>query len=133
MLFNRQGFCGQAFFTAVDIGNILMSSKTFFEFLEICNSNLFLKFIPKKLQKKIIREIQENCTYIHINEQIFDCADQKLNNILELAICGKANTIISFNKKLLSPLNPYRGIKILSPIEFLESERQFWLKNAHVL
>jgi putative PIN family toxin of toxin-antitoxin system len=42
------------------------------------------------------------------------------NRILECAIEGKAQYLISGDRKHLSPLKEYQGIKILSPAEFLK-------------
>ncbi len=41
------------------------------------------------------------------------------NRILECAVEGKAQYIVSGNKQHLLPLKEYEGIKILSPAEFL--------------
>ena len=42
------------------------------------------------------------------------------NKVLECAVGGKAQYIISGDKRHLLPLKEYQGIKILSPAEFLE-------------
>jgi len=42
------------------------------------------------------------------------------NRILECAIEGKVQCLISGDRKHLLPLKEYRGIKILSPAEFLK-------------
>jgi len=42
------------------------------------------------------------------------------NRVLECAVEGKAQYIISGDKRHLLPLREYQGIKILSPAEFLE-------------
>lgn len=54
-----------------------------------------------------------------IDEQILDCPDPKDNKFLELAVCGKADYIIASDKKHLLKMNPYRGIQILSPAEYM--------------
>ena len=46
--------------------------------------------------------------------------DEDDNRILECAIEGKAEYIISGDEHHLLPLNEYQGIKILSPAEFLK-------------
>ena len=47
------------------------------------------------------------------------CADPKVNPILECALSGKARWIVTGDKDLLS-LDPFRGIRIMAPREFLE-------------
>ena len=51
---------------------------------------------------------------------ITDCRDDKDNKFLELAVCGKADGIITGDKDLLA-LHPYRGIPIVTPIDFLKN------------
>lgn len=51
--------------------------------------------------------------------KINDCRDEKDNMILEAAVYGNADFIISGDEDLLV-LNPYRWIHILSPNEFIK-------------
>lgn len=53
-------------------------------------------------------------------QKITDCRDPKDNKFLEAAVAGEADYLVSGDDDLLS-LNPYRGIPILSPAEFLET------------
>lgn len=55
-----------------------------------------------------------------VNEQINECRDPKDNKYLELAVAGEVECIITGDEDLLV-LNPFRGIKILTVQEFLES------------
>ncbi len=49
--------------------------------------------------------------------------DEPDNRILECAVSAKADFIVSGDIKHLQPLEEYRGIKILSPSEFLRMSR----------
>ena len=51
--------------------------------------------------------------------KISDCRDAKDNMILEAAVYGNANFIISGDEDLLT-LNPYRWINILNPVAFIK-------------
>lgn len=53
-------------------------------------------------------------------QKITACRDPKDNKFLEAAVAGEADYLVSGDDDLLS-LNPYRGIPILSPAEFLET------------
>lgn len=55
---------------------------------------------------------------IEVTVAITDCRDVKDNKFLELAATGRADYIISGDQDLLV-LNPFRGILILTPREFL--------------
>lgn len=70
---------------------------------------------------QIIDEIREAATLV-IPHQILSVIkrDEDDNRILECALEGNAQYIISGDKRHLLPLKDYRGIKILSPSEFLK-------------
>jgi uncharacterized protein len=55
---------------------------------------------------------------VDISETINICRDPKDNMLLELAISGKANVIVSGDSDLLV-LHPFRDIAILQPQVFL--------------
>lgn len=55
---------------------------------------------------------------IEVTEEVRECRDAKDNKFLELAQSGRADHIISGDGDLLV-LNPFRGILILTPREFL--------------
>ncbi|MCU1267062.1 MAG: PilT protein domain protein [Acidobacteria bacterium] len=55
---------------------------------------------------------------IEIRERVSDCRDENDNKFLELALSGKADCIISGDDDLLV-LNPYRGVSIINPRDFL--------------
>jgi putative PIN family toxin of toxin-antitoxin system len=70
---------------------------------------------------QIIDEIREAATLV-IPHQILSVIkrDEDDNRILECALEGNAQYIISGDKRHLLPLKDYRGMKILSPSEFLK-------------
>jgi uncharacterized protein len=49
-----------------------------------------------------------------------DCSDPDDNRVLECALQGEAQFIVTGDKHLLD-LDPYRGIRILKPKDFLEA------------
>ena len=55
---------------------------------------------------------------VDISTQVDACRDPDDNILLALAVDGKADTIVSGDKDLLE-LNPFRGIPIIKPAEFL--------------
>ncbi len=69
----------------------------------------------------ILEAIREISIFVSPS-QIFSVIkeDDADNRILECAVEGKAKYIISGDKRHLLPLKRYRGIKILSPKDFLE-------------
>jgi putative PIN family toxin of toxin-antitoxin system len=74
-----------------------------------------------KISDNQIKEIEELIlTHGFLAETpgiIFDCRDSKDNFILEMAVNGKANIILTGDEDLLI-LNPYRNIKIIKYSDF---------------
>jgi len=55
---------------------------------------------------------------VQISERIAACRDPKDDKFLELAVNGRADIIVSGDADLLA-LNPFRGIPILAPAQFV--------------
>lgn len=76
---------------------------------------------------QIINEIRETTTLVIPNQTLSVIKkDEGDNRVLECAVEGKAQYIISGDKSHLLPLKEYQGIKILSPDQFL---REMEYKN----
>ena len=56
---------------------------------------------------------------IEINKTIVVCRDPKDDKLLELAVCGDADFLVTGDKDLLV-LNPFRGVEIITPREFFD-------------
>ncbi|MCG2790999.1 MAG: putative toxin-antitoxin system toxin component, PIN family [Actinomycetia bacterium] len=98
--------------------------------LEILISEAIISEVAEVLRKKfnwkswrisqIIDEIRETATLIIPNQTLsMTKKDEDDNRILECAVEGKVQYIVSGDKQHLLPLKEYQGVKILSPAEFL--------------
>lgn len=98
--------------------------------LEILISEAIIAEVAEVLRKKfnwkswqisqIIDEIRETATLIIPNQTLsITKKDEDDNRILECAVEGKVQYIVSGDKQHLLPLKEYQGVKILSPAEFL--------------
>jgi putative PIN family toxin of toxin-antitoxin system len=95
-----------------------------------CISLQILKEIERILQKKLlwdntktesaVRQIRNFSEMVHPKERLAVIADDPDNRILECAVEGQAEFIISGDKHLLN-LKAYQGIAIVTPVNFLES------------
>jgi predicted nucleic acid-binding protein len=63
----------------------------------------------------MLGRIAEMVTILHA---VHDCRDVKDNQILEVAVNGQAQIMVTGDEDLLV-LNPFRGISILRPADFL--------------
>ncbi len=55
---------------------------------------------------------------VWIDLTVRDCRDMKDNKFLEVALCGRAELLVTGDLDLLC-LHPWRGIAILSPADYL--------------
>ena len=55
---------------------------------------------------------------VDVTERVAECRDPKDDRFLELAVSGNATCIVSGDSDLLV-LNPFRGVAILTPKEFI--------------
>jgi len=66
----------------------------------------------------MLNDIEKEALFIEPVVKISECRDPKDNKFLELAVAGNAYCIVTGDKDLLV-LTPFRGIKIISPGDFL--------------
>ena len=109
----------KAFDIGINQGAILFSSPTFTELEEVLSRNKFDQYISHEERKQFLTSFILDSTPVEISETISECRDPKDNKFLELAVCGKADFIISGDEDLLV-LNPFRNIQILTPDSFLK-------------
>jgi len=79
------------------------------------------KFDPALLlatRLKLFNAFVDAAVPVVIRERIAECRDIKDNKVLELAVSGNADLILTGDKDLLV-LHPFRGIPILNPLQFL--------------
>lgn len=66
----------------------------------------------------LLEVIARNGMYVEPTGRISVCRDVKDNMILEAAIAGRADCIVSTDEDLIV-LSPYEGIPVVSPAQFL--------------
>ena len=109
----------KAFDIGINQGVLLFSLSTLAELEEVLWRNKFDRYISYEERKQFLTGLILHSTPIETNETISECRDPKDNKFLELAVCGKANFIISGDEDLLV-LNPFRNIQIITPDSFLK-------------
>jgi len=81
---------------------------------------------PVNQVKETLSLIQRNSRLVDPQEKIDVIkGDEPDNRVLECAVEAKADVIVSGDKRHLLKLKTFRGVKIQTPSEFLESET--WL------
>ena len=108
----------KAFNIGIEQEVILFSSSTLTELEEVLWRSKFDQYISHEDRKQFLSSFILHATPVEPDETITECRDSKDNKFLELAVCGKADFIISGDEDLLI-LNPFRNIRILTPSMFI--------------
>jgi len=107
-----------AFAIGINQGVLLFSSSTLSELEEVLRRNKFDQYLSHGERKQFLTSFILHATPVETDETITECRDPKDNKFLELAVCGKADCIITGDADLLI-LNPFRNIQILTPNSFM--------------
>jgi uncharacterized protein len=97
---------------------ILCSKSIFSEYTEKLFLPKFDKYVSLSKRMNMLTDVEKETLFIEPDIKISVCRDPKDNKFLELAVAGNADCIVTGDKDLLV-LNPFRGIKIISPSDFL--------------
>lgn len=112
----------RAFDKAILHGHILLADDLQDELSEVILRAKFDRYLSLERRLQFLAGFINLAIPVAVTEQIDVCRDPKDNMILELAVDGKADCIISGDDDLLV-LNPFRRINIMSPRSFWEDYR----------
>jgi putative PIN family toxin of toxin-antitoxin system len=117
-LLRPESIPAQALSRAIVHDQIIASTASLAELTEVLrrpkfSRNLALAEVELHLNRSTV--IFEVVDVVHT---VRDCVDLKDNMILELALSGGADIILSGDDHLLR-LHPWRGIRILKPVDYL--------------
>ncbi len=114
---------GQAIAVACETGQMLLSPSIINELDDVLRRPRLEKYLNEKERIHFLTSVVHTAHVIETSETIIASRDPKDNKYLELALSGQAACIITGDKDLLD-LNPYRGIAIVTPREFLDASLQ---------
>ena len=104
----------QVLFSVLGQGEILLSADLVNEIHEVIYRKKFDRYISNEQRDAFLTALVQTGILIEITETIYVCRDPKDNMVLELAVSGRADVIVSGDDDLLV-LHPFRGISILAP------------------
>lgn len=113
------GIPRKAFDKLLDNGTVLVSVPVLLELADVLNREKFDKYVTHDERMRFMVGFLKVAEMIEIDETITVCRDPKDDKLLELAIGGNADFLVTGDKDLLV-LNPFRGVEIITPREFLE-------------
>jgi len=104
---------------AVDQGLLLVSEATINELADVLARRKFDRYINLEDRQQFLRLLGRVAEFVPSVYTVRECRDLKDDKFLEVALSGKADLILTGDADLLT-LNPWRGIAILSPAEYLK-------------
>ena len=119
----RGGTPGKAFRHALKTGAVLLSEETFEEIDEVIAREKFDDYLTPKERGAFIEALVDRSRFADPTEKIQACRDPDDDKFLELAVSENATCIVSGDSDLLE-LDPFRGIPIVKPADFLEWSKQ---------
>ena len=99
-------------------GTLLASTEFADELFAVIASGKFDRYSSFEARNLFVLSVVEAAERVEITEAIQACRDPDADRILELAVSGRAACIVTGDADLLA-LNPFRGIAIVTPAEFL--------------
>jgi putative PIN family toxin of toxin-antitoxin system len=92
---------------------VLFSNDLFSDLIEVLNRPKFKKYFSASAIEELIALLYEKVELIEIINHFNDCRDPKDNFLLDLAVSGHANYLVTGDADLLI-LNPFHGVEIIS-------------------
>jgi putative PIN family toxin of toxin-antitoxin system len=115
----EQSTPAQALVYASRQGEILLSASLANELNETLQRKKFERYVTPEQREEFLIALVQSATLVEVTDTISMCRDPKDNHILELAVSGKTDVIVTGDADLLV-LHPFRGIAILNPQGFLK-------------
>ena len=111
----------QALRQVLSRGILLLSEATAIELKEVLSRPKFDRYISRDERVRFLAQLERVAEFVPIVQLIRECRDPKDDTFLEVALNGRVDAIITGNVDLLK-MNPWRGVAILSPLDYLTQE-----------
>lgn len=110
---------GRAFEHARRSGTILVSDASLSELRRVLGRPKFDRYLTLTDRDDFLLALTRECELVEIDEVVRACRDPKDDHLLELAVNGRATTIVTGDDDLLE-LNPFRGVEIVKPRQLID-------------
>lgn len=106
---------------ALDRGVVLFSEPTMDELKEVLTRPQFNRYLDREERALFLAQLGAVAEFVSIIQIVRECRDANDDKFLEVALNGRADVIITGDADLLR-MNPWRGITIVLPREYLRTE-----------
>ncbi len=117
-LLSENSTAARVYYKIKATSEIVVSEDVFKEFTDVFMRSKFDKYLSADKRLLILDDLRFSVKFITVLNAIYACRDPKDNKFLELAVSAGADCIVTGDEDLLV-LNPFGGIPILTPAEFL--------------
>lgn len=111
----------QAVDKAVTNAQPVATMETLRDLIEKLHSPKFDRYVRQERRDALLERVASLVEIIDVLQAIRASRDPKDDKFLEAAVNGRADVIVTGDKDLLD-LNPFRGIAILTPADYLARE-----------
>lgn len=108
----------RAFDLAREHGQLLVSEATLEELDDVLRRPKLAGYVSEEQRLEFLAAYIRDAEDVIVTTRLRECRDSRDDKFLELAIEGRATHIISGDQDLLM-LNPFRGVVIVTPVDFL--------------
>jgi putative PIN family toxin of toxin-antitoxin system len=108
----------QAVDKAVTNAQLVATTETLRELIGKLHSPKFDRYVRRERREALVERVASLVEIIDVIQRIRASRDPKDDKFLEAAVNGRADVIVTGDKDLLD-LNPFRGIAILTPADYL--------------
>ncbi len=115
---NQDSYPARVVEKALLSSQILQSAETWAELEDVLNREKFDRYRSIFARRMYFEYLAEFMQHISVITRVSVCRDPKDDKLLELAIDGRADLIITGDKDLLV-LNPFEGIPIITLMDYL--------------
>lgn len=112
------GVAANAVDRALESGVLLVSEDTLTELVEVMDRPKFDRYLSRDDRRRFIELLGGVARLIPIARRVQACRDPRDDTFLDVAVNGEAAAILTGDRDLLE-LDPFHGVRILSPSAFL--------------
>jgi len=105
---------------ALENGEVLLSLDLLEELNEVLGRERFNQYVTSEEREEFLEALVERAVLVEITANVQECRDPKDDKVLELALNGEAQYIISGDRDLLV-LHPFRDVLVITADELLKT------------
>jgi putative PIN family toxin of toxin-antitoxin system len=120
-LFSTTSTPAKAVEKAVTKAQLVATLETLRELIEKFHSPKFGRYVRRERRDALLERVASLVEIIDVLQSIRASRDPKDDKFVEAAVNGRADVIVTGDKDLLD-LNPFRGIAIVTPADYLVRE-----------